>query len=354
MSDCDIIDHIMKKQLITLAIETSCDETASAVLEGEFSVLSSVVASQADLHEKYGGVVPELACRRHMELMQPVVAEAMEKAKKEFSDIDLVCVTNTPGLVGALLVGLSYAKGFAFARNLPLVGVNHLEGHITAAFLEKRDLPLPSLALLVSGGHTEFFMVDENRDMKWLGGTRDDAAGEAFDKVARVLSLGYPGGPLIERMADKGKARFNLPIALASSGKLEFSFSGPKTATKQLIDKLEKENEELPVADVCASFQKATVSALILKTKLAIEINSPESIIVAGGVACNGALREEMRKLGSELSIPVVIPTPHLCSDNAAMIGAVGAHKYMKDPDNPHWKDYMSLDAIPTFQAKLA
>ncbi|VAX14927.1 N(6)-L-threonylcarbamoyladenine synthase [hydrothermal vent metagenome] len=338
----------MNKSIISIAIETSCDETAITVLRGRFEPLAEIVASQHEIHGKYGGIVPELACRRHAELIRPLVHDALEQAGVGFADLNLVSVTRGPGLVGALLVGLSYAKGLAFGLDLPLVGVNHLEGHVSAAFITQPDLPFPLLALLVSGGHTELFLVQKTGKMKRLGGTRDDAAGEVFDKVAKFLDLGYPGGPPVEKMSAKGEAKYRIPVAMAKSGTPEFSFSGPKTAVKHLIQKLKEENgNSLPIRDICASFQKSIIDALELKTQVAIKSSKPASIAVVGGVACNNALRERMTLLGERLGIPVIIPKPELCSDNATMIGTAGVTMYLDNPESGEWRDYLNMDAKP-------
>ena len=331
--------------MITLGVETSCDETAAAVIKGWNTTLSSVVASQSDLHSKYGGVVPEVASRRHTELIDPVVREAVEKAGVTFKDIGLLSVTRGPGLAGALLVGLSYAKALAYGLNIPLVGVNHLEGHVFASFLTQADAPLPMISLLVSGGHSELFIVEKPGSLKWLSGTRDDAAGEAFDKVAKLLNMGYPGGPLVEKMAQEGSPRFPFPIAMRGDETLDFSFSGLKTAVKLIVRGFESRGEPIPVHDVCASFQKALVEALAMKTKLAARAVGARSISIVGGVACNGALRERMRRVGVELGLPVIVPTPLLCSDNAIMIAGVGAYQYLSEPDLPRWRDYLDMDA---------
>ncbi|MGK7344212.1 MAG: tRNA (adenosine(37)-N6)-threonylcarbamoyltransferase complex transferase subunit TsaD [Candidatus Nitrospinota bacterium M3_3B_026] len=339
----------MSDDLLTLGIETSCDETAAAVLRGRFEILSSVVASQNEIHNKYGGVVPELACRRHAEVIQPVVMEALARAGIGTGDVGLVAVTRGPGLVGALLVGLSWAKAFAFGRRAPLVGVNHLEGHMASAALSRPDAPMPAVGLAVSGGHTELFLARGWASLEWLGGTMDDAAGEAFDKVAKLLGLGYPGGPVLERAAREGKPVFDIPVALSGSSSLDFSFSGPKTAVRNLVEKIKRSGGELPVADICASFQKAVVDALEAKTRLAVERLRPASIAVVGGVAANGALRERMLAMGEELGVEVVIPPPELCSDNAAMIASAGAVRYLENPGAPEFSDYLEMDADPSW-----
>ncbi|VAX20943.1 N(6)-L-threonylcarbamoyladenine synthase [hydrothermal vent metagenome] len=339
----------MVENLITLGLETSCDETAVAVVEGRFNILSSVVASQDEIHAKYGGIVPELACRRHVEMIRPLVKEALDTAGVTLDRVGLVAATRGPGLVGALLVGLSYAKALAWGRKLPFAGVNHLAGHVMSAFVQQPGAPLPAIALLVSGGHTELFKVERIGELVHLGGTRDDAVGEAFDKVAKMLSLGYPGGPIVEKMAQQGEPVYDIPVAMANSGTLDFSFSGPKTAVKQLINKLEKEGSGPNVADICASFQRAAVDALVLKTSLAIEKHDPASILIVGGVASNGALRRAMSRLGEKRSVEVVFPRPELCTDNAVMIASAGACNFIDDPQNPEWRDYLALDADPSW-----
>jgi N6-L-threonylcarbamoyladenine synthase len=338
----------MNNRLITLGIESSCDETAAALVRGTDTVLASVVASQEDLHGKYGGVVPELACRRHAETIRQVVAQTFAQASLGWDDINLMAVTQGPGLVGALLVGLTYAKAAAIARKLPLVGVNHLAAHIEASFVEKPDTRLPMIALLVSGGHSELYYVKTRGSFLRLGGTRDDAAGEAFDKVAKLLGLGYPGGPLVQQAAVGCDPRFPVPIALKKSDDFDFSFSGPKTAVKRIAEQ-EGNDDPQTVGAICASFQNAVVEALVLKTERAINAYRPESLVIGGGVACNGPLRERMRKLGSHYGIDVVIPAAAYCADNAVMIAAAGAFRYLADPTNPAWQDFTSLDAIPNW-----
>ncbi len=332
----------LNENLVTVGIETSCDETSIAIVRGKSEVLTSQVASQVDLHTKYGGVVPEVACREHLATIGPLFDTALKSAGISADEIDLVAVTRGPGLIGALLVGLSFAKAFAMAKNLPLVGVNHLVGHICAVYAENKNVEFPAIALLVSGGHTELFEVHDHIAMKHIGGTVDDAVGEAFDKVARMLGLGYPGGPQIEKEAEKGTPDFYVPVAMKNSGTLDFSFSGPKTAMRNIIEK----EKDPALADLCASFQTAAIEALYIKTKLAIKQGNYRSIIVAGGVACNGALREKMYELGGELGMPVYIPSVKYCSDNAAMIAIAGALEYTKSEDKSAYDNYLDLDAV--------
>ena len=341
---------MIKSELITLGIETSCDETAVAVLRGEGEVLSSQIASQEDIHTKHGGIVPELACRRHIEIIRPLTRAAMEQAGVGLKDIGLVAVTRGPGLVGALLVGLSYAKSLAWGARLPLVGVNHLEGHIASALVENPAIPMPCLALMVSGGHSELFIMDSSGALTWLGGSRDDAAGEAFDKVARLLGLGYPGGPIIDKLARQGRAVYDVPVALMAEDILEFSFSGPKTAVKNIVNALKGQSgEDLPVADICASFQAAVTRALYAKTRLAALRHTPASLAVVGGVARNSAVREAITALGGEMGIPVVIPAPELCTDNAVMIAAAGARRFLRNSADPRFHDFLGMDAEPSW-----
>ncbi len=310
--------------MIVLAIETSCDETAAAMLDGGRKVLSSVVASQDRIHGPYGGVVPELASRRHLEVILPVVDQALTQAGVGLPDIEGIAVTQGPGLVGSLLVGCSVAKSIAYARGLPLVGVNHLEGHIYAAFLEDPSLTPPFLALVVSGGHTALYLVREIRRYERIGHTRDDAAGEAFDKVAKLLGLGYPGGPVVERVARAGDSRaISFPTAQITDGAPDFSFSGIKTAVSLHV-KRHGPLGDAEVADVAASFQATVVKMLVRKAVKAAQRLAVRRLVLTGGVAANsalrGALEHECRERGWQLSIP----SRPLCTDNAAMIGAAG------------------------------
>ncbi len=317
--------------MLVLGIESSCDETAAAVIEGGSRILSSVISSQIELHKPFGGVVPELASREHLEKIEPIVKEALAKAQVSFKDIDAIAVTQGPGLVGSLLVGVCYAKALAFALDIPFVGVNHIEGHFFSVVFENPPVEYPALALIVSGGHTNLFFVPEAGKYKVVSRTRDDAAGEAFDKVAKMLGLGYPGGPVIEELAqtgDGGKVKF--PIAKISDGRPDFSFSGLKTAVSRYIRENEieplRENETPTqvIKDLAASFQATVVKSLIgTMEKLTRELQ-PKTLIVAGGVACNGALREAAERIGGKLELPVYFPSKHLSTDNAAMIAAAG------------------------------
>jgi N6-L-threonylcarbamoyladenine synthase len=320
--------------MLVLGIETSCDETAAAVVRDGNQIVSSVIASQVATHKKFGGVVPELASREHLDKIAPTVDEAFSRANVAKDSVDGIAVTVGPGLVGSLLVGVSYAKAMAFALQKPLVGVNHIEGHIYSVAFENLPVEHPALALIVSGGHTNLFWVPEPGKYKVVARTRDDAAGEAFDKVAKMLGLGYPGGPIIERLAREGDPRsIKFAIPRMGDGLPDFSFSGLKTAVTKYIRESELEpvrNGEAPsqgIKDLAASFQSVVVRSLVgTMEKLADEFG-PRTLIVAGGVACNGALREAAKEAATRIGVPVYFPSPHLSTDNAAMIAAAGTVK---------------------------
>ncbi len=318
---------------LMLGIETSCDETAAAVLEGGDRLRSNIIASQVDLHAPYGGIVPELASRRHLEVIQPTLDRALLDAGITLSEVTAVSVTQGPGLVGSLLVGVSVAKAIAYARRLPLVAVNHLEGHIAAALLTFPALTYPFLALVVSGGHTHLYHVPAECTYRLLGRTRDDAAGEAFDKVAKLLGLGYPGGPIIEREAREGDPEaIAFPRATFGDGGLDFSFSGLKTAVVHHLsgrgDSDSGKERRVPGPDerkdICASFQQAAVDMLTGRVMQAVRDLGVSRVVVAGGVACNGALRQALLDEAEAEGIQLFLPPPALCTDNAAMIAAAG------------------------------
>ncbi len=317
----------------TLGIETSCDETSAAVLEGTTHLLANVVASQVDLHARYGGVVPELASRRHLERLGPVIDEALKRAGVGLAEIDAVAVTCGPGLVGALTVGVAAAKTLSLTLGRPLIGVNHLEGHIYAGFLERPDLPLPALVLIVSGAHTDLVVMRDHGTYAILGRTRDDAAGEAFDKVARALGLGYPGGPAVDRAAQRGRrGAVALPLPFPDEQSLDFSFSGLKTAVLRAVARLSGGAPAAPpdaawVPDVAAAFQEALVEVLVAKTLRAAALHPVRSLLLAGGVAANSALRARLAGGASALGLPLHLPALALCTDNAGMIAAAGAYR---------------------------
>jgi N6-L-threonylcarbamoyladenine synthase len=309
-----------------LAIETSCDETSAAVVENGSMVLSSVVASQVDFHKKYGGIVPEVASRKHIEVIAAVVKQALDKANIPLKKIDAVAATYGPGLVGSLIVGLNYAKALAYAINKPFIPVNHIEGHIYANFLTCR-LPFPFLCLVVSGGHTQLVLVKGHGKYETLGRTRDDAAGEAFDKVARFLGIGYPGGPIIDKMAKKGDPKaVNFPRAMINDG-YDFSFSGLKTA---VVNYVKKNGMPKKLNNIVASFQQAAVDILVEKTIRAAKHKKVKWIALAGGVSANSRLREDLKNRAEEEGFRISIPPLDLCTDNAAMIGSVGYYLIKK------------------------
>ena len=320
--------------MLVLGIETSCDETAAAIVRDGREIVSSVIASQIKTHERFGGVVPELASREHLDKIVPIVDEAFTRANTTFDDIDGIAVTVGPGLVGSLLVGVSYAKAMAFALDKPLVGVNHIEGHVYSVAFENPTVEYPALALIVSGGHTNLFHIPEPGKYKVVARTRDDAAGEAFDKVAKMLGLGYPGGPIIERLAREGNPR-SVPFAIPrmGDGLPDFSFSGLKTAVTKYVRETGLQpvsNNSAPsqqVKDLAASFQSVVVRSLVGTMERVAEEYLPKTLIVAGGVACNGALRKASQEAAERLGVPVYFPSPHLSTDNAAMIAAAGTVK---------------------------
>lgn len=336
-----------------LGIESSCDETAAAVLEGEARLLSSVVASQVELHAPYGGVVPELAARNHLEAIVPVVREALSRAGVEPAELDGVAVTHGPGLVGCLLVGVTFARAFARGLEIPVAGVNHLEGHVEAAFLERPDLPLPALALVVSGGHTGLWHLPARGAFRRLARTRDDAAGEAFDKVAKMLGLGYPGGPVIDRLAERGDSRAVVFRRVKmKDGSLDFSYSGLKTAVRhhmerEGIERLATPDSEPPreVLDLVASFREAAVRHLIERTEAVGRGLPVRSLIVAGGVAANALLRRRASGLAERRGWSLHLPSLQLCVDNAAMIATVGHRLLAAGRD-----DTATLDAHPNLR----
>lgn len=316
--------------ILTLAIETSCDETAVAVLRGERDVLASVVSSQAALHERYGGVVPEVASRAHVQAINPVLAEALTIADVTFWDIDVVAVTVGPGLAGSLIVGVAAAKSLSAVLEVPLVPVNHLEAHLYAVMLEHAAAKLPAVGLIVSGGHTILVHIVDHGIYDILGQTLDDAAGEAFDKVARFLDLGFPGGPVIDQMASKGDPKsIAFPRALRGEG-YDFSFSGLKTAVVSHVNRERKAGREPPVEDICASFQEAAVDVLVSKTvQAAVDLGIP-NVFLSGGVAANSRLREALGDACREAELRLLYPSIALCTDNAAMVASCGYHRYRR------------------------
>ncbi len=317
----------MKKDIYMLGIETSCDETAVAVVKNGTEIISNVVASQIESHKRFGGVVPEIASRHHVEQMTIVLEESFNQAELTWDQIDAIAVTEGPGLVGALLIGVNAAKAVAFAKNKPLIGVHHIAGHIYANRLEK-EFEFPLLALIVSGGHTELILMRDHGDYEVIGETLDDAAGEAFDKVARMLDLPYPGGPHIDRLATLGEDNLDFPRAWLEEGSFNFSFSGLKSAVINKIHNAEQRGEQLKKEDIAASFQASVIDVLVEKTLKAGVEHEVKQVIVAGGVAANKGLRTVLEEKFSSTNIPLLIPPLSLCTDNAAMIAAAGTIAY--------------------------
>lgn len=327
------------KDIYTLGIESSCDETSVSVVKNGREVLSNVINSQVPIHEKFGGVVPEIASRNHTEAISSVTKKALEEAKVTFDEIDSICVTQGPGLVGALLVGVAYAKALSYALDKPLVPVNHIEGHIAANYITYKDLKPPFLCLLISGGNTLLVRIKDFCCFEIIGKTRDDAIGEAYDKVARVIGLEYPGGPKIDTLAKEGEPSIELPKTHFEN--LDFSFSGIKTAVLNLNHK----DPNINKADLCASFEKATTEVLIENTLKAVELTGLKKVVLAGGVSANSYIRKEFEKMGKENSLQVYFPELKLCTDNAAMIAAAGYYNFIEGK-----KAELDLNAIPNLK----
>jgi N6-L-threonylcarbamoyladenine synthase len=328
--------------MIVLGIETSCDETAAGIVADGRELLANVIASQAELHQAYGGIVPEVAARRHIELMVPTIETALREAKLSLGEVDAVAVTSHMGLVGCVAVGVSAAKSVAFARGLPLIGLHHIEGHIYANHLEHPDLKPPFLCLTVSGGHTQLVLVEGRWRYRTVGETVDDSAGEAFDKVARLLGLGFPGGPLIDQLSSEGDARaFRFPRPLEKAKSFAFSFSGLKTAVKNRIAEMEREGDGVPRADVAASLQEAIAEVLVGKTMRAARELGVDTVAVTGGVAANSRLRELFAERAAEARLRLVMPSKRLCTDNGAMIACAGYHRLRDGFRSP-----LDLDAV--------
>ncbi|EMS70624.1 tRNA (adenosine(37)-N6)-threonylcarbamoyltransferase complex transferase subunit TsaD [Ruminiclostridium cellobioparum] len=328
---------------LILGIESSCDETSASVIKNGRYILSNVISSQIDLHKKYGGVVPEIASRKHVELIMPVINQALEEAGVTLNDIDAIGVTYGPGLVGALLVGLTAAKAIAFTTGKPLVGVHHIEGHIAANYLQYPELEPPFVCLVASGGHSHIVLVESYDKFEILGQTRDDAAGEAFDKISRAIGLGYPGGPLIDKYAAQGNSKaVKFPRVQFEDGSLDFSFSGLKTAVLNHLNRLEQTGEQVNIPDVAASFQQAVVDVLVKNTIRAAKQKGVDKIALAGGVAANSQLRSEMKSQAKKQGIEVLYPDLILCTDNAAMIGCAAYFEYKNGK-----RSGMDLNAVP-------
>lgn len=335
------------KDVLILAIESSCDETAAAVVKNGRDVLSNVINSQIEIHKRYGGVVPEIASRCHIEAIDTVIDEALEKANVTLDDVDAIAVTYGPGLVGALLVGVSEAKALAFAKNKPLIAVHHIKGHIMANFIAHKELEPPFVCLVASGGHSHIVYVKDYGEFEVIGRTCDDAAGEAYDKIARVLGLGYPGGPKIDALAKQGDKNAVKFPRVKMSNELDFSFSGVKTAVINYLHKLEQNGEEYNKADIAASFQQAVVEVLCEHTVKGALDRGIKKVALAGGVAANSALRENMQNLCAQNGIEFFVPPMVLCTDNAAMIGCSAYYQYLKGD----FAD-MSLNAVASLELR--
>lgn len=336
----------MEKDIYILAIESSCDETAAAVVKNGREVLSNIISSQIELHKLYGGVVPEIASRKHIEKINPVIREALSAANMKLEDMDAIGVTYGPGLVGALLVGVAAAKAISYAKNIPLVGVHHIEGHISANYIENKDLEPPFLGMVVSGGHTHLVMVKDYGKYEILGKTRDDAAGEAFDKVARAIGLGYPGGPKIDKLAKEGNPKaIAFPRAHVADAPLDFSFSGLKSSVLNYINSCEMKHQEICRADVAASFQAAVIDAIVSHTIEAAKMYRMDKVALAGGVASNSALRQTMKERCEAAGLKFYYPSPILCTDNAAMIGCAAYYEYLAGT-----RHGLDLNAVPNLK----
>jgi N6-L-threonylcarbamoyladenine synthase len=337
--------------MFILGIDTSCDDTSASVVEDGRRILSNVVSNQSDIHTRYGGIVPELASRRHIEMIIPVVDEAIKQAGVQSSDLSAVAVCKGPGLVGSLLIGCSFAKAFCYSRHIPLVAVNHLEGHLLSVFLEGSSPEFPFLSLIVSGGHTSLHIAEDFGRYTELGRTRDDAAGEAYDKVSKLLGLGYPGGPIIDSLAAKGDPKaIDFPRAYLPES-FDFSFSGLKTAVLQFLRKENLLEKHLPpdshlLHDIAASFQAAVVDVLVRKTEWAVKKKWLRQATLSGGVSANSGLRKQMLEMGNNKGVKVFVPSVSLCTDNAAMIAAAGHHHFLK-------KEFAGLDLNPAAYLSL-
>lgn len=334
------------KDVLILAIESSCDETAAAVIKNGREVLSNIISSQIEIHKIYGGVVPEIASRKHIEKINQVIEEALAEAKVSLEEIDAIGVTYGPGLVGALLVGVAEAKAISYATKKPLVGVHHIEGHVSANYIENKDLEPPFMSLIVSGGHTHLVIVRDYGKYEIVGRTRDDAAGEAFDKVARAIGLGYPGGPKIDKLAKQGHPNaITFPRANIEGAPYDFSFSGIKSAVLNYINSCEMKQIPINTADIAASFQSAVIDVLVHKAILAVKDYNMKNLAIAGGVASNTSLREALKEACKKEGISFYHPSPIYCTDNAAMIGVAAYYEFIKGTRHD-----LTLNAVPNLK----
>lgn len=325
--------------MLTLGVESSCDETSVAVVRDGREILSNMISSQIEIHRLFGGVVPEIASRKHVSAILPMLDLALEEVGVTMEDVDLICATRGPGLIGALLVGLTAARGLALANHKPFVGVNHIRGHICANYLTHRELEPPFVGLIVSGGHSYLIHVTDYVDFTLYGKTRDDAAGEAFDKVARAMGIGYPGGPVIDKLAKEGEETYDLPRVMLEPDSYDFSFSGLKTAVLNELNQAKQRGEEIRVADMAASFQAAVIDVLVEKSFRLAKALGEKTIVLAGGVSANSALRAAMEGRGEREGVAIYYPDPVLCTDNAAMIASVGYYSHLKGEESEVYAD---------------
>ena len=344
-TDKNNIQNLKDRDITVLAIESSCDETAAAVIRNGREIMSNIVATQIEIHKKFGGVVPEVASRNHVVDINPVIESALSEAGMSLEDIDVIAATYGPGLVGALLVGLSTAKALAYATAKPFVGVNHIQGHIAANYLAFPELEPPFISLIVSGGHTHIVEVKDYNEIGIIGKTRDDAAGEAYDKVARAIGLGYPGGPLVDELAKQGEANIEFPKAMYKEENYDFSFSGIKSAVLNYINSKKMKNEDYSRADIAASFQHSVVDILVHKTVKAVKDRGYGCVVLSGGVSANSALRKVMEERCDQEGLRLYYPPLGLCTDNAAMIGSCAYYRYIEG----HTSD-MHLNAKPNLK----
>ena len=335
-----------KKEITILAIESSCDETSCSISINGSNVLSNVISSQIEIHKKYGGVVPEIASRNHINNINNVVENALKQANKTLKDIDVIAVTYGAGLSGALMVGVNYAKALAYSLGIPIIPVNHIRAHIFSNFIEYPDLKMPFISLVVSGGHTAILKTNSYKDFEYISSTLDDAVGECFDKVARILGLSYPGGPNIEKLAKEGQANITFIKKSSLTNSLDFSFSGIKTAVINYVHTLQQKGEEIPVNDICASFQEEVCEELATKTIKACLNNNLKSIVVAGGVSANRYLKNKLIEKAKKYNIDVFVPSLKLCTDNAAMVGMIGYY-IIKDLEEPFNLSFSATPNIP-------
>lgn len=332
--------------MLTLGIESSCDDTCAAVLHGSKTLLSNVISSQDEIHTRFGGIVPELASRKHLEMINPIISEALDRAQVTLDDIDLIAVTQGPGLIGSLLVGFSYAKALSYKTNIPFVGVDHMCGHLLSIFLEDEKPSFPYIALIVSGGTSSLYLAESHTQFSLVGRTRDDAAGEAFDKVAKLLGFDYPGGPIISKIAADGSNTIAFPRAWLDEDSLDFSFSGLKTAVLNYCNREKQKGNELNRENICTSFQEAVVDVLVEKTLMASRKYNIDTIVLGGGVSANPRIREVMGSRCQDEKKKLYLPRPSFCTDNGAMIALAGFFQFQQAEQSPYDSDVYSRSRL--------